>query len=256
MSREKITRQMIEYLEKQLNCENVMRFADEKAIDKHATKKLMVKDIPLAFDIVNYDDTEGYVQETPSDKRDQASVRAMYGRFDYMTEANFTGFEYFPYLYGVLDCHGGADSRVYLFYEYFIGNLVDLVINNIEHPSEWYDIAFQLITLNHYILNVTNKRYHSAVPQNHLYRKLDKPYYKEYQFNNTKLKINHKYLIVLWDFDFGPGPSNIELLLQYLEKNKDKIKIPPTPRVIKLLTEVKNNPSDTINILTVYYAQN
>ena len=45
-------------------------------------------------------------------------------------------------------------------YENFDGNLLQL-INLIEHASEWYDIAFQLVVIDHYVrfLNVNNLKF-------------------------------------------------------------------------------------------------
>src|SRR5690606_30894227 len=105
----------------------------------------------------------------------------------------------FPHLYGVLNCHGSDNSRVYIYYELFDGDLEDL-INNIGHPSEWYDIAFQMIMINYYIM-IINKYTYDGNIKNHLYKKLSKPYYKKYEIDNREISINHKFLIVYKDFN-------------------------------------------------------
>lgn len=267
MSRIKNARRIISYLEERINCKNVMKFVDEtmnKVLNKDKEMKithLNIDGISTAFKMMNYNDLDNYVRKNENDPKDKTWVKNIYDIFDFMTEANYTGFEYFPYLYGVLDCHNGENSKIYIFYETFDDNLIDL-INKIEHSSEWYDIVFQIIMINYYILIVNEYRYDNATLQKHFYKKLEKPYYKEYELDGNKLIINHKYLIVLWDFNHMEKMTednknviitNIDYLLKYLSDNKDKIKIPPSSRIIKLLHEIKNNPKNTPTILFQYY---
>jgi len=260
MSREKIASKMVKYLEERINCENVIKFADQTKENKMVAEKLIVDNTPIAFKIINYNDDENYIKKNKSDSNDRLWLQNMFNTFDFMTEANYTGFEYFPYLYGVLNCHNDENSKVYLFYEFFDGNLVEL-INQIGHPSEWYDIVFQMIMINYYIQSMNGYQYNNGILQNHLYKKLSKPYYKEYQIENHIFNINHKYLIALWDFVFivktpenkNEIITNIDYLLNFLTENKDKIKIPPSGRIIKLLHDIKNNPNNTIDVLFQYY---
>ena len=131
-----------------------------------------------------------------------------------------------------------------------------------EHPSEWYDITFQMIMINYYIQTINGYQYDNGSPENHYYKKLEKPIYKEYYIENYKFNINHKYLIVLWDIEKiektnqNKYPSNIKLLIKYLDDHKDNIKIFPSPRIIKLLNEVIDNQNNTISILNQYYNTN
>lgn len=265
MSRIKIARQIISYLEEKINCDNVMNFADKYNAKQDNTKKLMVNDVPVNFEIITYNDHEKKSKtdenDSSNDNKNSLWIKKMFGTYDFITEANYVGFEFFPYIYGVLNCHGGDDSRVYVFYEYFANNLIHL-INNIQHPSEWYDIAFQIIMINYCIVEVNGFEY-NGVMQNHLYKKLEKPYYKNYELNGKLVKINHKYLIVLWmtnpikkiNNQNTNFTNNIDFLLQYLSEKKDQIKIPPSNKIIKLLSDVKNNPSDVPDIILKYYGQ-
>lgn len=267
MSRSKIAEQMIKYLEEKINCKNVIKFADdtmaaELGKGKEATvNKLMVEGTPVAFKIMDYNDTKNYTKKNKTDPKDRTQIKNMFATFDFMTESNYTGFEYFPYIYGVLDCHDDENSKVYIFYEVFDGNLIEL-IDKIEHPSEWYDIIFQLIMINNYIEILNGYRYNDGTPQNHLYKKLAKPYYKEYDIGGKKLKINHKYLLVLWDFNYmekitdqnkNQVTSNIDFLIRYLNENMEKIKIPPSGRIMKLLQEISNKPGEMATIVNQYY---
>ncbi len=256
MSRIKIARQIINYLDERINCDNVMNIADKQENQK--TKKIVISDIPVNFEIITYNDENN----EKTDTKNNLWIKKMFGTYDFMTEANYTGFEFFPYLYGVLNCHGGDDSLVYVFYEYFANDLIYL-INNIQHSSEWYDIAFQVIMINYCLETINGFEYNGSM-QNHLYKKLDKPYYKDYLLNDNKIKINHKYLIVWWASDpikkittenknFN---TNIDVLLEYLSANKDQIKILPSNKIIRLLSEVKNNPSDVPDIILRYYGTN
>ena len=269
MSRIKIARQMISYLEERINCENVIKFADKNVKKKVISQEkqiqqLVVDNVPVAFEIINYNDNKNYIKKNNDQPNDNLWLQQLFDIFDFMTEANYTGFEIFPYLYGVLNCHENENSKLYVYYEMFQGNLIDL-INNIEHPSEWYDIAFQVIMINYYIETVSGYVYGGGILQNHLYKKLDKPYYKEYDFNGTKISVNHKYLIVLWNIDYIARISNekdngipcvtnnIAFLLKYLSDNKETIKILPSNRILKLLNDITNNPTETQNILLQYY---
>jgi hypothetical protein len=265
MSRIKIARQMISYLEERINCKNIINFAElysqKKSKDENSILELNVDGISISFEIIKYNDTKNYIQKNKTDMKDNVWLQKLFDTFDFMTESNYTGFEHFPYLYGVLNCHDNEKSKVYVFYELFQGNLVDL-FNNMDHPSEWYDIVFQLIMINYYIQNINAYTYGGGTPQNHLYKKI-KPYYKEYEFDNKKIHVNHKYLIVLWNMEYIEKitnettiTSNIELLLQYLSENKDKIKIPPSDRIIKLLHDIMKNPKETPTILLQYYSTN
>ena len=270
MSRTKISEKMIKYLEDRINCENVIRFT-EKTLESELGKgkeavvnKLVIDGTPVAYKVIKYNNSDDYVRKK-GEMRDKKWAKNMFEIFDFMTEANYTGFEYFPYLYGVLICHNDETniSTMYIFYEVFDGDLTDL-FNKIEHPSDWYDIIFQLIMINYYITFVHGYIYYDGSPQNHLYKKLPKPYYKDYEIEGHKFKINHKYLLALWDFNYMEKlteeskeriQSNIDLLLKYIQSNKHKgqIKNPPSDRILKLLNEVKDNPENTISILDTYY---
>jgi len=269
MSRSKIAKKMIDYLEERINCENVMTYT-KKYYDKKlgegresVVDQLMIDNTPVAFKIMKYNDRENYVRKESTDPKDRTWVKNLFFTFDFMTEANYTGFEYFPYLYGVLNCHEEENSRIYIYYEAFDGSLIDL-FKQMEHASEWYDVVFQMIMINYYIEVVNGYRYNDGRPKNHLYRKYAKPFYKEYILEGTKFNINHKYLIVMWDFNYmekiteankNMVVSNIDFLLRYFRDNKDNIKIYPSARIIKLLTEVKNHPENTVNILKEYYTE-
>lgn len=270
MNRAKLADKLVEYLEKRINCDNVIEHHDkfyqstlgqgrEASVDL-----LMVKNIPFAFKMMKYNATPGYVRENKSDPKDIIWVNNLFKTFDFMTEANYTGHPYFPYLYGVLDCPMDAESKLYIYYEAFEGDLRKL-IDEIEHPSDWYDICFQMILINYYMEVVNNLRYNDGKPANHLYRKYSKPFYQKYQIEDISFSISHKYLIVLWDFNYvekisdenrSSVVSNIRFLLKYLRENSNKIKILPSNRIMKLLSEIVNKPSDSIKILHEYYPQN
>ena len=291
MNRQKITDTMKKYLEDRLNCENVMEYIDkkilEKAVETNAIiiRKLLINDIPVTVEIINYNDTENTDEVLPNNKSINKQFKiydsitgAIYTEtentdevlpnnnlitqqfkiYDFITEANYTGFEYFPYLYGVLNCHDKNNSRLYVFREYFEGNLLQLLLTKLEHPSEWYDIIFQLVMINYYIKAV-NKYNYNGYPGNHLYNKLSKPIYQNYKLDNYEFNINHKYLIVLWDLQYlnkinnTDEITNIDLLLKMLEDKTIQPKIPPSARILKLLHDIQDNPENVLEILDQYY---
>ena len=265
----KVTNQMIKYLEKRINCENVIKFVEKKQADtlgsglESTIIKLIINEIPVALKVLKYNDSPGYVYKNKTDPNDKTWIQNIFDVYDFMTESNYTGFEYFPYLYGVLNCHDGLNSKVYTFYEVFDGDLINL-ISKMEHQSEWYDIVFQMIMINYYIEIINGYRYNDGTPQNHLYRKLPKPYYKLYDINGVQFNISHKYLIVLWDISYmekitignkSKVTSNISFLSKYLTDNNTNanIPVPPGPKITKLLEEINNSPQNTVEILGKYY---
>ncbi|AAV50952.1 hypothetical protein [Acanthamoeba castellanii mimivirus] len=272
MSRRKTATKIIDYLEKRINCENIMRYTDEYLDNNSPDKSLVIDEVPVSFTIIPYNANENYSRQLVStegdreDKPDFNDIKHMFDVFDFMTEANNTGFEHFPYIYGVLDCLNDIDSTVYVYYEKFDGTL-PLLIDNIEHPSDWYDIVFQIVLIIMYIKYV-GKMSFKAAPERFLYKKITKPYYKEYSVGDTTLNINHKYLIVCWDTnttDFE-GIQNsesssenklpiidLDFLTEYINVNKDSLKIQPSNRIIKLIQEIKNQPDNIPKILVQYY---
>lgn len=269
MSRSKIADKMIKYLEDRVNCENILKFVDQYKKSTLGTAKeaviqeLMVDNTGVAFKVIKYNNSDSYVRKK-GEMRDRNWAENMFKIFDFTTESNYTGFEYFPYLYGVLICHDEASkiSTMNIFYEVFDGNLAEL-IDKIDHPSDWYDIVFQIIMINYYMNTIHGYLYYDGTPENHLYKKLPKPYYKDYEFGGHKFRVNHKYLINMWGFNYMEEitentkermETNIDNLLKYLgKKNMKQLNNPPSDRILKLLNEVKNSPENTISILNSYY---
>lgn len=240
MSRRKISENMIKYLEDSLNCENVMTFITKA---KKNNDTIIINDTPVTYEIINY-----------QSNKSKESVQKIFEIYDIMTEANYTGFEYFPYIYGVLDCHSDTNNY-YLFRENFQGNLIEL-INNIEHPSDWYDIVFQIIMIGYYLYDIIGVKYQFNIKEL-LYNKLNKPYYKEYKIGDHNITINHKYLIVIWNpntinkNNINQININMDFLLLHL-KNHD-IKIPPSNRIIKLIQDIAKPDSNIPDIIQEYY---
>lgn len=251
MSRIKIANKMISFLEEKINCKNVMKYTDEtmdsilQEANDSIIYKLTINNIPTAFKVQPYIDNLEFEEQ----------YKQLIDVFDFMTESNHTGFEYFPYLYGVLNCHDEEKSRLYIYSELFDGDLEQL-LKKIEHPSEWYDIAFQIIMINYYIEIVNSKHYHASKI---LYRKLEKPYYKNYELLGYQLTINHKFLIVLSDIPLFDNTDKeksriIDQVLTLIDVNKNEIKILPSNRVLNFLNEIKSNAENTPQILHQYFA--
>ncbi|QGR53721.1 hypothetical protein [Moumouvirus maliensis] len=257
MSRKKITENMIKYLEDTLNCQNVMKYLDERETKKNI---INIDSINIYYEIVNYNDSDRDLSENNDQTNIEITrndVEKIFTAYDIMTEANYTGLEYFPYIYGVLDCRDNINSKFYLFRENFQGILPDL-IKNIEHPSDWYDVLFQVILINYYLRDIVNINYKSKINK-YLFNKLPKPYYKEYHLGDHIININHKYLIVLWDpenliqsdTDINQVNINMDFLLEYIQ-NSD-IKVPPSNRIIKLINDIQSSDNNIPNIINEYY---
>jgi hypothetical protein len=245
MNRLQIATKMISYLEKKVNCENVIKFAERYQQD---VNKLIINNVSVNYEI------DVYNKEFDKDR-----MNRKFAVFDFMTEANHTGFEHFPYIYGVLNCHNENDSKLYIYHEYFDGNLKEL-IQNMNHASEWYDIIFQMIMINYYFQTVNKSSYQKGEVDDHLFKKLPKPYYRQYNIEGQILDISHRYLIVIWNIDRLDDvvidniiPTNLVKLVEYLNDYRDRVRIFPSNRIIKLLSDVTSNFSDITNILTEYY---
>lgn len=265
MNRSNVAEDMIQYLENTINCDNILTVVDSHIyinnIDpqNEHDKKLLIKKNLVSFEYQKYNDTPGYIYEKQNDVKNRTDIEKQIKVLDFMTESNYTGFEYFPYIYGVLQCHNNKDSVFYMFYESFDGFLDDL-ISKIEHASEWYDIIFQLIVINYYVNFMSGYTYQNIGMDKFLYRKLQKPIYKQYDMENIIFNVNHKYLIVVWnlgDIQKISTSSNhdeffdLNFLKQYLSKNPPKIN--PSPRILELISKINNNPKNALNILKEYY---
>lgn len=253
-SRAGITEKMIKALQSKVNCQNVMKF-----IDKNEANEVVIVSTRVMVKVVDYN--EDSVETSDDGEWDNQRIEHLFSIYDFMVEANHTGYEYFPNLYGVLNCHNGSDSKVYVFAEAFDGGLLELS-EKIAHPSDWYDVVFQMIMINYYIEVVNGYYYYGGGLENHLYRKLEKPIYQEYNIGDDgKFRINHKYLIVVWNIDYMVLAKdskkvfrrNTEMLASYLEEHKETMKVPPSLRVMQLLSDVNGGYSNIAIILNKYY---
>lgn len=282
MAREKKASEMIPYLEERINCANIIGYIDRKRISENVDRKstkLIINNIDVLLDVVTYgrdlesdkeEPNEEFTEELVEDELvaedidpdigGGASPTGFFTIYDFMTESNYNGFEYFPYIYGILNCSDQPEPVVYTFYEFFENNLVE-IISNMEHASEWYDIVFQMAMINYYIQIANNYNYEGGIVANHLCHRLPKPYYKQYELSSASIKVSHRCLIVLWNVtklektDNPSKTSNIWYLLNYVETNKDNLKIKPSERIMKLLVELHDGPSRTLEILEKYYRQ-
>ena len=265
MNRENIASSIIKYLEDRINCKNLLKFINQKIVKDSElinTQKLLITNIPVSFEIIKYNESDESNESNESDKSDgsdETLKRNMFDTFDFITESNYTGFAYFPYLYGVLDCHYGENSKIYVFHEYFEGNILQL-INQIQHVREWYDIVFQMIMIN-YFLMINHLQYASKI-EDHWYKKLPTPDHKEYEINGHKLSLIHQYTIVAWSsipstkLEENINIDHINVLVEYLDQKREDIKIPPSGKIIKLLHEIINDPINTFDIVYQYYKFN
>ena len=226
MNRMKVSDKMRKYLEDKINCQNVIKFIKENE-DNQTTNKIIINSIPVSIETTTRVD----------------DLRAKFEIYDFITESNYTGFEYFPYLYGVLECKD--EFLLYVFHESFDGNLYE-AIENIEHASEWYSIIFQLLLINNYIETTS---YHHTI-NNFMYKK--NPIQQEYEIEGYIFSIRHKYLIVLWNLTLmETSPDNADMILDFISSRE--FKIPASFRIIKMLQEIKANPKEIWKILDQYY---
>ncbi|MEM3063408.1 MAG: hypothetical protein QW303_07690, partial [Nitrososphaerota archaeon] len=137
--RQKMAIKIFQYLEKRINCENVANFVRGLPITgiikigKRKLFELAVGSAPILMEIVKYHSSKKYTTANKSNLPNVQWLWKQYEVFEFINEANYTGFEYFPYLYGILECPKEKISRVFIFYEHFEGHLTHL-FDRMEHP--------------------------------------------------------------------------------------------------------------------------
>lgn len=230
MNRINKARQMIAILESTVNCDNVVQIATKDAAND-TTATINDTDVSLAV-----------IHHPATDK--------LYQTYDLMVRANYSGHEIFPYLYGVLDCRQST-KNIYVYYEKFDYSLPQ-IMDQLTVKADWFDIVYQLISIDYYIKQTIQSNYQSGDLYHHWVRILDKPYLKKYTYQNIQISVYHKYLIVLWDIQFTTKKqtSNLEYLLSYLKSNP-QLDVPT--KIYKLLKTLIANPNKTIEILIEYY---
>lgn len=113
--------------------------------------------------------------------------------------------------------------------------------------------------INNYIEVINEYKYESTL-DNYLYKKLERPIYKKYIINDNEFKINHKYIITLWNIKYIEKITeqnkdkivrSTDVLLEYI--NNNTLKVPPSNKIVQLLRTIKNTQGDTLIILNQYY---
>lgn len=297
MSRTQTAEKIIQYLEDRINCENIIEYTREFTANAEGkstkpsgsssssssdssiepltlpsgqTFQLKIDNVPTSLQQLVHD---------TSDETERTKITKLDAVYSFVTESNYTGFEYFPYIYGVIDCHEKSSTKsvLYTYTEQFDGDFLELA-NALGHASDWYDIVFQYVVISHYLINISHYEIYNELfdPSKFLYKKHTKPFYKTYEFQLTNpdatftdgsFSVNHKYLLVTWNFDElvaieGPTSPNfsncMDLLLQWFDTYKSTIPIYPSSRILQLLTELKDTanlptPMDIWGVLNKYY---
>lgn len=268
MSRQKIASKLIQFLEEKINCKNVMKKADDYSTE--AEKILLIESENVVFEIYYYDDTK--IEEGD---RNQMWVQRLIQTLDFMVESNHMGFEYFPYVYGLLNCHEGPESKIYLYTEAFDGRLEDL-FGNILHPSDWYDVIFQIVMIDYWIR--LHKYEYDASIEKFVFRKYPKPFKKKYEIDSLTLNLSRKYLIIYAntqpfisletivtnfpdeileptgeDAEFPIKKPGINMLYSFVIEGK--FPVPPSHRIVRMLEDLMQNKDieGTNSIINKYY---
>ena len=259
--RRKTASRIYKHLEDRVNCTNILEYIRTHSSE---SKKLVIDDILVNLEIIKYSDSTSDSDGSSASRNENGSLDLLlkkdldkkYEIYDFISEANHTGFEYFPYLYGVLDCHSELNSKVYVLYEMFDGTL-DTLFSELEQGSDWYEIIFQVCLINHYMINIAKVSYSDAIVPHHFYQKYKFPKKREYTLGDYKFEMYHKNLITLWDFKLEPEsthlPSNINHVLNYITSNTSKFKVQPSQRIIRMLSDITFDSTNIPKILDSYY---
>lgn len=248
MSRINMSKKLRDVFNEKVNCINAIEFIDNKNIVKTDDELpyVIIEETPVDFVVIKYHDT------TDDTAKNRKYIEDVFRKFDFMSFSNAEGYDYFPYLYGVLDCRNKEDSAVYTFYEYFPYSITHLVAN-ISHASEWYDIVFQLSLLN-YLLHKSDLKFD---PSKIRYRRLEKPYRKEYEMDSSNLTIKKLFDISVVDYniydDKTTFPLPLEYLKQYINNNREILPIPPSHNVEAIIDALLSDIDNTYDILASKY---
>jgi hypothetical protein len=229
MDRQKIANKLIKYLDKNVNCKNLLSYIDKLKTNED---KILVSDVPISFKTYSFDLIDVNKMGTDYDN--------LINLLDFMTDSNNLGAEHFPYVYGVLICYENTIGKVHVFSEAFFGSFLEL-LDSLTHISEWYDIIFQITIIDKYLELDNNLEYVNPLPEQLLFKKYSKPIYKSYTIDSIDFTINHKFLIVIDNMTLESGKNSCNLLKalrEWINKYSDKIKIKPSSAVIKLLDDI------------------
>jgi hypothetical protein len=221
---------LIEYMEKRCDCDSVTKLASKKSL---LGTEITYREI--SHDLITKDDLYSYLH--------------------FITDANNLGFTYFPYLYGVLAC---SNTRsVHIFMEYYPSTLQETIMN-LKHNSEWYDLLFQLLIITSYLDKFSPFSHNGNMLSTFFCNRLDKPYYTDYKINNQVITINHLFNIFHFDTSIQEkNTSNYHVLLLLDQISNILPSVPtnvtPSPNIIKLLDEIKNNPDNLSTIIYNWY---
>jgi hypothetical protein len=242
-------RKIISYLDSKVNCKNIEVFLENHYETKPYHLRLNVGNElhDASYELVQYPDTD----ET------EIILQNIFNTFKFITQANYSGLDYFPWLYGLLKCDGLTEDtqtparQVHTFYEYFETNLQEY-IPKISHPSEWYGICFQLALISDFMRR-NNKAYDSSMA-NHLVKFHEKPVFTQYSKGDVKISVRQTMRIVLKDFylEEGSKDSSIQGLLKYLSSHPD-INIPPSPKNMSFMHKYVTDPTQLTPLLASYY---
>jgi hypothetical protein len=248
--------------DKEPNCDKIVNFIEshkKKILGQGIESKiylLQIKNIGVALKTLPYNDDSNYSWTSWKGKNDIHWVKYMNELMDFMLESNLSGNDYFPYIYTVLNCHNGENSNEYIFYEAFDGDMWKMLLRT-KNKYELYDIFFQLININYYLEVQNNMKYYDGKPKNHLFKRLDKPIKKTYNFDSNEYTFEHHYVIVIWDFHIidkyfsnKEFVRNFDWAMQHIRKYK-KSEVPI--ELIKLTDDIKEHPESTPKLLYEFY---
>jgi hypothetical protein len=237
MFRTKIRENMVSYLQEQINCDNVLKKTDALI---ESDEKLLINGTPVSFKVISYDD------ENETEKK---SIEILNNVFDEITESNSIGFDYYPFIYGILNCHNDTKSNLYVFYEFLSGTLYDL-FENLQSPNEWYDIIFQMAMIDYNATKRQSLKHLNYNLDNYYFIKLFNPQKKEYVIKGKNITIYHKYVVVFFSWEIiDEWIKGIKYLSDIIKDDKYKT----TQRIITMVSEM--NTSERIeDVIETYYS--
>src|ERR1700733_14972597 len=95
--------------DKEANCDKITNFIDSNMKSLLGTGKeskvylLNIKNIDVALKTISYNPNPDY-KWVPGGENDTSWINYLKATYTFMSESNAKGFDYFPYIYSVLDC--------------------------------------------------------------------------------------------------------------------------------------------------------
>ena len=243
-----------------INCDEIENFVNDNKEKKLAEGKegivylLNMNDIKVAAKYVPYNGDPNYTY-VPNGKISLEWMNYTNETYEFMKESNTSGFDFFPYVYQIINCPNKDNSYEYIFYEAFDGDLLNLLMEE-TNKYALYTIFFQLIRINYYLEIICGMKYFDGKAANHLFRKIKLPTEEKVVMDSYEFILKNQYLVVIWDFHNMKQfkePKEFKRNFMLVMKNINQQQKFLSEELVTLINSVNENPTSTPQLLYSFY---